>query len=261
MPRKAVDKVVLAPMRFVGDDDDVAALREHRMTVALIFGKEFLDRCEHHAAGRDRQQPAQMTAAFGLHWRLTQQFTAARKRAEQLVVEVVPVGQDDEGRVFHRRLANDPPGIKRHRQALARALGVPDDADAPIAGLAAGLSTRSVEARRLLKPSRLILQLGGAQGLGHRHPHRVELVIAGHLFDDVPAAIIFKDDEVAHQLQKTPPRKNAFDHDLHLRHVRIGQGLTCDRPPWLEPFAPGAECPDPRLDPVGNDENGIRIKE
>ena len=55
-----------------------------------------------------------------------------------MVVQVVAVGQDDDGGVFHRRLADDGAGVEGHREALARALGVPDDADAAIAVIAAG---------------------------------------------------------------------------------------------------------------------------
>ena len=41
------------------------------------------------------------------------------------------------------------PGVEGHRQALARALRVPDDADAPVARLAARPLARLVPARRL----------------------------------------------------------------------------------------------------------------
>ena len=92
------------------------------------------------------EQLAQVRAALGLHRRLAQQVLAAREGAEELVVEVVAVGEHDEGRVLHRRLADDAPGVERHRQALARALRVPDHAHAPVAGLAARLAARLVAA-------------------------------------------------------------------------------------------------------------------
>src|ERR1700730_3258018 len=43
VPGKAVDEVVLAAMRLVGDDDDIAPLRQYRVAVALLLGHEFLD--------------------------------------------------------------------------------------------------------------------------------------------------------------------------------------------------------------------------
>ena len=50
---EAVDEVVLAAVGLVGDDDDVAPIREGGVGIALFFGKEFLDGGEDHAAGVD----------------------------------------------------------------------------------------------------------------------------------------------------------------------------------------------------------------
>ena len=127
------------------------------------------------------KQLPQVRAALGLHRRLAQEVLAAREGAEELVVEVVAVGEHDDGRVLHRRLADDPPGVEGHRQALARALRVPDHADAPVTRLAAGPPAGLVAARGLGHAVGLALQLGGSQRLAHRHLHRVELVVAGHL--------------------------------------------------------------------------------
>ena len=91
---------------------------------------------------------------------------AARERAEQLVVEVVAVGQHDDRRVLHRRVQDDAPGVERHRQALAGALRVPDHAAAAVA-----LGARCGD--RLL----------------HRRLDRVELVVAGeHLRQAGPSS-------------------------------------------------------------------------
>ena len=70
----------------------------------------------------------------------------AGERAEELVVQVVAVGDDDQRRVLHRRVEDDAAGVERHRQALARALGVPDDADAPVARLGVALPLHEVRA-------------------------------------------------------------------------------------------------------------------
>ena len=98
VPGEAVDEVVLAAVRLVGDDDDVAAVGERRVPVALLLGEELLDRGEDHAARSDRQELAQVRAGLGLHRRLAQQILAARERAEELVVQVVAIGEDDERR-------------------------------------------------------------------------------------------------------------------------------------------------------------------
>ena len=186
VPREAVDEVVLAAVRLVGDDDDVAPLREHRVPVAFLLGEELLDRGEHHAARGDGELRAQVGPVGGLHRRLAQQVAAAREGAEELVVEVVAVGQHHDRRVGHRRVQDHAPGIEGHRQALARALRVPDHADAPVAGLAARPLAGLVPARRFRHPVRG-QRLRGAQRLFHRHVHRVELVVAGHLLDELAA--------------------------------------------------------------------------
>ena len=54
VPREAVDEVVLAAVRLVGDDDDVAPLGERGVCVALVLRVELLDRREHHMARCDR---------------------------------------------------------------------------------------------------------------------------------------------------------------------------------------------------------------
>ena len=115
-----------------------------------------MDGGEHHAARRHAEQLAQVRAAFGLHRRLAQQVAAAREGGEELVVEVIAIGEHDEGRVLHRRLADDAAGVERHRQALPRALRVRHHAHAPVAGLAARLAAG------------LVAAFGGIQGAMQR---------------------------------------------------------------------------------------------
>ncbi|EXI72987.1 MAG: hypothetical protein AW07_02919 [Candidatus Accumulibacter sp. SK-11] len=255
--RVAVDEVILAAMRLVGDHDDVPPVGEHRVAVALLFREELVDGGEHHPALCHAQQLAQVRPTLGLHRRLAQQVAAAREGAEELVVEVVAVGEHDQRRVLHRRLADDSSGVERHRQAFARALRVPHHAHAPVAGLAARLSTCLVAALPRLQLLRCALQLRGAQRLADRDLHRVELVVAGHLLDDA-TTVVLKDDEVAQQIEKAPRRTQARDHHLQLGQVRIGQGLARDRAPGLEPLAPGTERAHPRLHAVGDREQRVR---
>ena len=66
------------------------------MPVALLLGEELLDGGEDHAARGDRSSFAQVGAALGLHRRLAQQVVAAGEGAEELVVEVVAVGEHDD---------------------------------------------------------------------------------------------------------------------------------------------------------------------
>lgn len=82
VPGEAVDEVILAAMRLVGDHDDVVPLRKHRVPVALGFREELLNRGEHYAAGPDRELCAQVGAVRGLHGHLTQQILTAGECAE-----------------------------------------------------------------------------------------------------------------------------------------------------------------------------------
>ena len=70
---------------------------------------------------------------------LPQQFVATRERAEKLVVQVVPVGEQDKRRILHRRFQHQPPGVESHGERLARTLRMPDHAHAPVTGRAPGL--------------------------------------------------------------------------------------------------------------------------
>ena len=95
---EAVDKVVLAAVGLVSDDHDVAPVRQGRVGVALLLGVELLDGGEHHAASIYRELAAQVGAVPGLHGGLAQQILAAGEGAEELVVQVVAVGEDDDCR-------------------------------------------------------------------------------------------------------------------------------------------------------------------
>ena len=199
---------------------------------------------------------AEVGPALGLNRRLPHKVPAAGESAEELIVEVVAVGEHDDGRVRHRRLADDAPGIEGHGQALARALGVPDDADAPIAWRAARPAAGFVMAGFFVSTSGL-LQLGRPQRLGNGGPHGVELVIARHLLGERAAAVILERDEVADQREEPARFADAFEHHLELRQVRIGQALARDRAPGLEPLPPRGERADPRLRTVGDHKGRI----
>ena len=59
---------VLAAMRFVGDDHDVAPVGEHLVAVAVGTRAELLDGGEDDPAGGTRQQRPQMGAGLGFLW-------------------------------------------------------------------------------------------------------------------------------------------------------------------------------------------------
>jgi hypothetical protein len=60
--REPIDEVVLAAMRLVGNNHDVAALGEDRMSISLLLREEFLNSSEYDTAGCDREFCAQVSA-------------------------------------------------------------------------------------------------------------------------------------------------------------------------------------------------------
>ena len=201
---------------------------------------------------------ARRSARFAaLHRGLSQQVLAAGEGTEQLVVEVVAVGQHDDGGVVHRRFPDDAPGIEGHGQALARPLRVPDDADTPVARFAARLSAGFVTARRLGNARHFPLQLRSTQSLGDGRLHCVELVVARHLLHQGAAAVVLEYDEVAQQCQEAVGFTDAFKHHLQLRHIRVGQRLARDGAPGLEPLPPGCQGTDAGIEPVRHHERDV----
>ena len=219
-------------------------------------GEELLDRREHHAARFDGKFRPQVGAVLRLDRRQPEQVGAPREGGEQLVVEIVAIRQHDDGGILHRQVAHDATGVERHRQALARPLGVPDHADPPVAAGAGRLAARLVAAGRVALCDRL-LQCCRAQRLGDGGLHRVELMVPGHLLDRGAAAVVFEHDEVADQREQPAPVEDAFEQHLELRQARVGQRLARDRAPGLKPLPPGRQRADARFQSVRHDERGV----
>ena len=240
----AVYEVVLTAVGFIGDDHDVAPLGQDRVGVPFLIGEELLDGGEHHPARFHRQFAAQVGPACGLAGGLAEQVLATGEDAEQLVVQVVAVGEDDDGRVFHGRFADDSPGVERHGQAFSRSLRVPHHSDAPVARL----SPRP--------PLRVggVLHFGGPQGLLHRRPHRVELMVSGHFLNRLLVLQPFENNKVAYQGQKPPPLQHAVDEGVLLEGACGSVFGFVDGAPLFEPFPPGGEGAHPSFQPVGHDQ-------
>src|SRR5947208_3813729 len=108
------------------------------MSPAFLFWQDFVDRSDYDSAARYLEQLAQMFPAVRLLRFLSQQLVAARERAEELIVQIVAVGEDDERRVLHRGMHDEPTSVERHCQRLARTLRMPDQADAFMADFTSG---------------------------------------------------------------------------------------------------------------------------
>ena len=168
-----------------------------------------------------------------------------------MVVEVVAVGEHDHRGVGHGRLADDPPGVEGHGEALSGALGVPYDADAAVARLAAR------PAIGICGPARGVLKRSSPQRLVHRGLNGVELVVAGDLLVEPAAAVVLEHDEVPHQVEEPPPIAHTLKQHLKLRQVLVGDFLAADGTPRLEPFPPCGEGAQPGLQAVGHDQGGV----
>ena len=244
-------------MGLIGNDDDVAALGKRRVGIALLLGEELLDGGEHHTSRVNRELGAQIRPACRLHRGLAQQLPAAGEGAKKLVVQVVPVGQHNEGGVGHCQLADDAPGVKGHAQALTRTLGVPDHTDPPVARCTARLSARRLEEGFFFEPPVRLTQLGRAQGLGDCHLNRVKLVVTRHLLDQHAATVILVDAEIPDQRKESPGFANAFEQHLELGETHIVHRFARDRAPRLEPFPPSREGADASLHTVRDDQGRI----
>ena len=220
-------------MRLVGDDDDIAAVGQNRIIGCAGFRRELLQGREDHAAGWAIQQFPQMVAVLGLKRGLAQQVLAHAEGREQLVVEIVAVGQHHQRRIFHRRMLDDLAGIKSHQQALARALRVPDHPDFAVA---AGRRRR--------------------QRAGHRAAHGMELMIAGEDFDDIAPGVA-EDDKILEDIEEMAAVEHALENRLKLRRSLGREIVAMDRPPGHEPFAVGGKRTDPRRDSVRCDQRRI----
>ena len=94
------EPVVLAPVRLVGDDDDVRAVRQLRMSCPLL-GVELLDQREDVAMILGQQLPEVLAARrLGL---LLGDGAAGHELLVDLIVQLVAVGDDDEGPVARQR--------------------------------------------------------------------------------------------------------------------------------------------------------------
>jgi hypothetical protein len=89
------------------------------LPAAIAFWEKLLNRGKDHATGGDGQQLLQVSPVVGLYGLLSQQLLTSAESAEQLVVEVIAVGQHDDGWIPHRQVLNQLPRIESHREALA----------------------------------------------------------------------------------------------------------------------------------------------
>ncbi len=85
---------------------------------------------------------------------------------------------------------------------------MPDDAYAPVSGVASRAESRFVMAFQL--PYCVHRWDGSTKGLFDGGVDRVELVVAGHLLDELPATQILEHNEVAQEVQEAALLEHAL---------------------------------------------------
>ena len=177
-------QTILAPVRFIGNDDHIAPRCQHGVFVALFRGK-LLNRSENDAPGIAVEEPLEIFATLRLYRRLPNQIMAHGERGKELIIKIIAVGKNHNRGILHGGMQDEPPGIKSHEQTLSRSLRMPDDPCALIA----------LRQRRLYRTIH-----GMANGM--------ELMIPRQNFDE--SVFLHKNRTIADKLQKTPPFKNTF---------------------------------------------------
>ena len=99
---------------------------------------------------------------------------------------------------------------------------MPDDADAPVAVLAVGLGPRVSRPARLSRSSCICRLDRRADRLLQRDIDGVELVIAGHLLDDLPPPTSSKTMKC-----RTRSRNRRFSNTPSQQHLQLGQIRGC----------------------------------
>ena len=208
-------------MRLVRDDHDVFPFGQKFKSLTL-FGGKLLDGGKHHPAAARSQKLFQFGAAFRLFGRLAQQGCARVKGSEQLVVQVVAVGDHDNSGVRHVRMDDQQAGVKHHGERLAASLGVPHH---PRLAVSRGLASHIGQA----VSSRLFLN-GGVlanrpQGRFNGFLHRVILMIRRYLLDGLDAYCVgggifrcgfLKDREMARKIKQHIRAQHALDKGFQL---------------------------------------------
>ena len=183
-------------MRFVRDDHHVAPVRQRRIVRPAPGRSKLLNGGEYDSARSPVQRLLQVLTALRLNWRLTDQVAVHGEGAEQLIVKVVTVGHDNDGRVLQFRSSNQLARVERHEQALAGTLGVPDHAHLAVA-----------------------FGRGSTHRAFHGVSHGVILMIARDDLGNARSGIA-KDREIADQIEKPP----LFEHPLD-QHGHLGTAL------------------------------------
>ena len=103
----------------------------------------------------------------------------------------------------------------------------------------------------LSSAERQAVELGGPEGLFDGGLDGVELVIPGHLLNELPAPVVIEHDEVSQEGKEVALVADAFQHYLEFREVGGAGFLILHGFPGLEPLFPRGQGADPGVESVG----------
>ena len=221
----ALGQPVLPTVRLVHHHDHVAAVAQR-----LVAVHELLHRREYDAIGlAPDEQVLQVLAALGVHGLLAQESLAASELPVELVVQVVTVGDDHDGRAVQPLLQKVRE--EDHRERLARALRVPEHADLAIA----------------------CHRLHGAVG---RLAHREVLVVPSEYLHNALGRVV-KADEVVHDVDEALLAEHAVEHRLPVG-VRRSRVVAVHALPGDVAVLLGRNGAHARLGEVAHHAEGVR---
>ena len=106
-------------MGLISDHHDVAPVRKDGVAVAIFARCELLQRGEDDPTRRTLELRPQVGAGRRLYRRLRQDPRWGEGLPEELIVEIIAVGDEHQGRVRHALIAHDLRGVEHHLEALA----------------------------------------------------------------------------------------------------------------------------------------------
>lgn len=246
--REAFFEAILRAMRFIGNQDEVAARGQLGMIDLAGPQAEFFDGGEDDGAAFGLQEIAQVIDIIGL-LDVAHQRSGRQKLIGQLIVEIRPIDFDHEDGIVQIGMAAQNADEEDHRQGFAGAGGVPDHANAPI-GLRGPI---------------------GRQRFIDRETHRKELMILGAFLGDLVVGD-FEDDEIADVEQQPIGREQALEQRLHAAGGRRLNIEAIDRFPRRVPFGGGGphtcahgvcavRCAVQQVDAIGHDDERVEVEE
>ena len=203
------------------------------------------------------QQLLQLLSAIGLHRRLSDQAFAHREGREQLVIQIVTIGQHHQCRVGHGRMLDQLAGVEGHQQTFARALGMPYHACALVSGplcLDTGQTVPGgIFGHTLNDPC-------SPNRGSHRMAYCMELVIARNDLGK-PRPRRGKHGETANQLKQTAVLKHPFDQRGKFRFPFRRNLRAVGGPPRHEALQIRRERTHTGTNPIRSDQQRIGVKE